>query len=136
MPSHTTLAGFRIGAAISLLYLTYDLYTNMDYSAYGYGVKAALLAFGAAISMFYELLPSGSVRKFYLSLTATWSTRITGALLATLAAWNWLLAETDGDPLPLIKPLLIAVAVALFIPIMMLANGLAIDSENRKRSRK
>ena len=59
MPSGRTWAFVKIAASIALVYLAIDLYANDSHSSYGYGVKAALLAFGAAVSLFYELIPNG-----------------------------------------------------------------------------
>ena len=127
MPSGRTWAFVKIAASIALVYLAIDLYANDSHTSYGYGVKAALLAFGAAVSLFYELIPNGNERIFRLSLIASWSTRIVGAGMATLAAWNLLLDETGGDPLPLLGPMAVVAGVALVVPIAVLIDGMPTD---------
>ena len=82
-------------------------------SEYSYGVKAALLAFGGATSLFFELIPNGNTP--YFSRLAPWLPRITGAALAFFAAWNWILDETGGEPFPLIWPV---VAMGIFAVLM------------------
>ena len=85
-----------------------------------YGLKAALLASVAAAALFYELLPNG--RENLFTRIAPWSTRFAGGVLASFAAWNWVLGETNGEPFPLIWPIVAMVIVVVTIPVLSLAS--------------
>ena len=110
-----------VASALALavgLRLHFDGDLSLDYS---YGLKAALLASGAAVALFYELLPNGSGHLF--ARIAPWSTRLVGAILAVLAAWNWVLDETGGEPFPLIWPIVAVAIYVIIIPMLALASA-------------
>ena len=79
-----------------------------------HGIKAAVLGLATASMLFIGLLPSGQgAPGLGNAAVTTFLTRFTGAVLAFLTSWHWVLGETDGKPLQFLTPMLFVVVVAV-----------------------
>ena len=97
-----------------------------------HGIKAAILAIGAACILFLGMLPVGaeSLAQYNMHMT-----RFSGALVTFFAGWEWLSHETDGKPFLYFGPVLFIFSVlATFILVGLLVSAL-IDIRARKKTK-
>ena len=121
----------KLTASVLALVIAIKLQIDSDFffDGHDHGARAALFALGGAVALFYELIPNG--REQFLSRIAPWSTRITGATLASFAAWSWILDETNSDPLSLMQPVAGIGVFAIVVPLLVLLSCLANLHDNK-----
>lgn len=107
-------------SATMMLIVAWQLMRENGLYGYGddYGIKAALFAFGAAYLLFFELVPN---RRGLFSSITPWTTRLAGAVWASLAAWNWILEETGGEPFPLLESVALYAFLIVALPAVVFA---------------
>ena len=128
----------KASASVVALIVTIKLQTDGGFfDGHDHGARASLFAFGGAVMLFYELIPNGHEPLF--SRVAPWLTRIAGATLASFAAWNWVMSETNGDPISLMGGAVAGIGgLAMMVPAVLLFGmffNLLESQHNRNRGR-
>ena len=127
-PARWTVVSVAAKWFSSALFLAIGISIHIDhfYDA-GYGVQAAICAMSAAGVFLVDAVPLGL--DLYRHRFALYCPRFCGAILAFLAALNWVLGETDGQWFPFLGPVLAVFALV----ILYLVCGLALASSIRPR---